>query len=654
MKNELSEQFDDDNTKMASVQETLEEIFIPRMELQASKKPHIVRYTMYNKLKPLIDFRDSMFERVYPLSEKLARKMLDVGYKQPSCFGMWDPVKMLEDGDVIQPLQGPNNPTFPVMYRQHIYFFSSIPTREKFIRHPLMYIRQPPAMPVVPIRMAIIGPPKSGKTALANRFVQEFGVMRISIGEAIRNVLTNQKKSDLAKLINAQLYKGLTVPDELAVQALEVSLMDMVPQTRGYVLDGFPVTKRQVDLMTQRAIIPVVVLELQVSGKEVIVRAGKDRSSPNRTLPLHDSPQIMAIKLAAWQEQVGGVRKWYQSEHRNWLGVDGERSKWWVWNKAKNESHKSVQQIQTYLKSIGQGKAASIADMCVTPSECKARLGDFGEYCPVSLAITGELVDCSTNPLWSSPLSSGDTTTSKMMAGKTELEKFLANPEQFTPPLAPRKLPPPELLPQRRTSDEVRLMFPKQIELQGYCPVTFLDGKLRYEAIVPGNNELVVEYKDKLYVFETEEKLQKFMRLPEKYSDLKLPHKLPPKKEPIPINSLPMLGYMEQTVATAITKSLTAVGCFKPKYPFMGTTESALLYIAFHLKAHNPKASEYVRKKYRKKLQHFEEQCNLIKFLGEHMTRRYREPQERPIGFDEKMEVFLALRGHGPATTWVA
>lgn len=41
------------------------------------------------------------------------------------------------------------------------------------------------------------------------------------------------------------------------------------------------------------------------------------------------------------------------------------------------------------------GKAASIADLCITPEELQYRLGEFGQYCPVSLAEKGELVDCS-------------------------------------------------------------------------------------------------------------------------------------------------------------------------------------------------------------------------------------------------------------------
>lgn len=34
----------------------------------------------------------------------------------------------------------------------------------------------------------------------------------------------------------------------------------------------------------------------------------------------------------------------------------------------------------------------------------------------------------------------------------------------------------------------------------------------RFEAIVPGNPELVAEYMNKLYYLETEDKLEKFMR----------------------------------------------------------------------------------------------------------------------------------------------
>ena len=56
---------------------------------------------------------------------------------------------------------------------------------------------------------------------------------------------------------------------------------------------------------------------------------------------------------------------------------------------------------------------------------------------------------------------------------------FLSEPEKYVPPLAPRRLPEESMLPKRITGAQAKAMFPLQVELKGYCPVTFLDGKLR-------------------------------------------------------------------------------------------------------------------------------------------------------------------------------
>ena len=70
---------------------------------------------------------------------------------------------------------------------------------------------------------------------VARRIAVDYGAMRLSIGEALRTVLDTQPRTDLSRSILAHLLDGRTVPDELAVQALEVVLMDMKCKTRGYV-----------------------------------------------------------------------------------------------------------------------------------------------------------------------------------------------------------------------------------------------------------------------------------------------------------------------------------------------------------------------------------------------------------------------------------
>lgn len=53
------------------------------------------------------------------------------------------------------------------------------------------------------------------------------------MGDAIRMVLNNQPETELALILKWHLQKGLTAPDELAVRALDISLMDTVCNTSG-------------------------------------------------------------------------------------------------------------------------------------------------------------------------------------------------------------------------------------------------------------------------------------------------------------------------------------------------------------------------------------------------------------------------------------
>ncbi|XP_029863231.1 adenylate kinase 9-like isoform X2 [Aquila chrysaetos chrysaetos] len=646
IQNEIAEKFDSELDGLQGVQEELEKLLIPQIEINGGRKPHIVCYQIYSKLNSLMENRASIFEKCYPISLPLAHKMLVFSYKFPSSFGQWDPIK-LSEGDVIKPQQSRGNTVFPVIHRQYIYFFSSKENKETFMKNPIKYIRQPKPKPAVPVKIAIVGPPKSGKTTVAKKFASVYGLLRLSIGDAIRLVLNNQPESELALLLKWHLHKGLTVPDELAIQALDVALMNHVCNTTGVIIDGYPVTRKQVNLLESARIIPVKIFELEMDSKEVFRRALLDKESTNRPFyPEHDSSQILAIKNSCYKQHIDAIRTYYKKEHQNWCVIDAFQSKWWIWNKVLQEVQVVVKEIQIYLERVKEGKAAGIADLCITPEELQYRLGEFGQYCPVSLAEKGELVDCSV--MSSLQFAAEFRGHYYKMASQEELDKFLSRPEVYVPPLAPHPLPPPDMLPEKLTAAEVKALFPISAEMQGYCPVTYLDGKQRYEALVPGNIEYAAKYQDKVYIFESEEKLLKFMRLPEKYWNLKLPHKLPPVKKPILLTALPLAGYLEQGVATSLIKALNEVGCLKPKFPFLSVKKTALLFVACHLKAHNPRSSQPARQRYQRKLARFVEHCRLLPYLGAAMAGPYRRPRARPPGFDGSLQAFLALKDAGP------
>ena len=68
---------------------------------------------------------------------------------------------------------------------------------------------------------------------MAKRFVETFGCLRLSVGEAVRKLLDQFSYSELAMQIRMHLTAGETIPDELCVLALERITMDVQCQTRG-------------------------------------------------------------------------------------------------------------------------------------------------------------------------------------------------------------------------------------------------------------------------------------------------------------------------------------------------------------------------------------------------------------------------------------
>lgn len=75
--------------------------------------------------------------------------------------------------------------------------------------------------------------------------------------------------------------------------------------------------------------------------------------------------------------------------------INGKNNKWMIWDKIAKETSNVTKKIQNYIERKSLNKAASIADLCILPQELLNRLGEYEHYCPVSLTLRDELVDCS-------------------------------------------------------------------------------------------------------------------------------------------------------------------------------------------------------------------------------------------------------------------
>ncbi|XP_054876008.1 adenylate kinase 9 [Poeciliopsis prolifica] len=645
---EIEDRFEKDSANLMTVMELLSENGIPKLEFNSSQKLKKLQDRLFYKIKPMIINRESLFLSCQHIAYRLAHSLLLHSYKSNSAFGCADPVQQYEE-DIVHPIHWPLNSAFSLILGPYIYFFRTKENRSKFTLNPLKYLRQPKPTTSLPIKIAVTGPPKSGKTTVAKMFAEKYGLARLSIGTAMRLVLNYKAHTNLAAEMKTYLTQGLVVPDELAIQCLEVALLSSVCSIRGYVLDGFPMTLKQAELMESQNIVPMLVFELQISTLEVLLRGLFDKLNPNKPYLLHDSSEILHSWDSSYKKEVEHVRPHFQEQYQNWVILDGSKNKWWVWKNVLQQVNISMKCLHTYLKRRQSGKAACINKLCITPKELKSRLGEFGHYCPVCLALYYHLVDSS---------ETADLTHAVeykklyyRLCGGNHQEIFLLNPDEFLAPYCPYNLPEAHLLPRKLTELQVKNKFPQQLELKGFCPITYKDGNQRYDALVRGMMEYAVEYKEKLYIFETQEKQEKFMRMPEMYCDQKLPCKIPPLDEPVPLTSLPTLGYLEQGVAEAVIKAMTAVGSLKPKYPFVSVKRSALVYVAFYLKAFNQQSTGCLRQKYKKKLASFQDNCELITYLSSAMSGDYKPPGERPIDFDFKLNRFLALGSPGATDT---
>ena len=76
----------------------------------------------------------------------------------------------------------------------------------------------------------------------------------------------------------------------------------------------------------------------------------------DRLYPVHDSHNIISVRLACWKKEVGGVRDWYENIQGNLVNINGEQSKWMVWMEAEQQANKSVTHIQDYLARMNEGR----------------------------------------------------------------------------------------------------------------------------------------------------------------------------------------------------------------------------------------------------------------------------------------------------------
>ncbi|KAK4878277.1 hypothetical protein RN001_010783 [Aquatica leii] len=547
----------------------------------------------------------SLFERVYEVSVDLSEKLLSTGYYFLSKFGKTCPVQAYDDYNPVQ-MYLPHEKQFqlyPVVHRQYIYYLGAIDSLNRFKQDPLKYVTQKFMHDrLLPLKLAVIGPPKSGKTTLAERFKRDFGMQVISRGKACRYVLSYLKFSELARQMEPVLREGEELPDEIVIKAVDACSFDGRSITQGFVLDGFPETIGEVRQLTFNGLIPHLVIDLHAEPP-IITRFCTSMLGKNMLPPF--SKTFINHRYQNHLLYASDFRNWLDKEYQNNVRVTVQSCKWAMWNDCLKLALSAFFEVKCYHRYAFKDYVLRLSYMQITPLEFIQRQSLYKDYCPCCLFFQNIL-----NRGGEPPDRTGLVQFRMYFyyLCHDHIDLFIKDPEKFISPYNPRELP--RDLPTRVTDTGL------EFYAEGTCVVCYWTNQPKY-VIRPGCTNFAVSYREAIYLFDEEQCLREFMREPHRYFAIKITYKSLD-YAPLLLKDLPIQGFLQQYDALKLIKAITNTGILRPVVPGLDIKTSACLNIGLHLVTNNPKTSPKYLPLYKEAEQKFNERrLNLMNYLAQ-------------------------------------
>ena len=192
------------------------------------------------------------------------------------------------------------------------------------------------------MNVILLGAPGAGKGTQATRISDQFGLPHISTGDIIRENIKNQ--TPIGLLANSYIDKGQLVPDEVTCEIVKDRLQKDDCKN-GYLLDGFPRTIAQAEMLDTFAKIDAVVninidfslLRARLCGRRVCKECGESyhistlngattcsRCGGELYQRKDDNPETVQNRLDVYTEQTSPLIDYYTKKGLilNFVGTD--------------------------------------------------------------------------------------------------------------------------------------------------------------------------------------------------------------------------------------------------------------------------------------------------------------------------------------------
>lgn len=196
------------------------------------------------------------------------------------------------------------------------------------------------------MKLVFFGPPGAGKGTQAAKLSEALNIPAISTGHIIRQAMA--EGTPVGKIAEDYISRGALLPDDV-VAALVAERLQSDDCRKGYILDGFPRTLVQAQIMDETGIEVDRVIDIEVADESIVKRmAGRrvcnkcgaafhtefnppkaedvcDICGEALSIRADDAPEVVLNRLTIYHEQTEPLKAYYEKQDKL-VVVEGEGS----------------------------------------------------------------------------------------------------------------------------------------------------------------------------------------------------------------------------------------------------------------------------------------------------------------------------------------
>ena len=162
------------------------------------------------------------------------------------------------------------------------------------------------------MNIILFGPPAAGKGTQAKKLVTERGLIQLSTGDMLR--AARASGTELGKKVAGIMDRGDLVSDEIVIALIEEQL-DLNPDAKGFIFDGFPRTVAQAEaldvVLTKHKTQVDSVVRLLVDDEALLARVIKRFEQEGRK---DDNPESFKVRLGNYNKQTAALLPYYKEQ----------------------------------------------------------------------------------------------------------------------------------------------------------------------------------------------------------------------------------------------------------------------------------------------------------------------------------------------------